>query len=546
MELHLSGNVGDRFAVWRVSGSLQRVGRSSRNEIAIADPTVSKEHAEITTREGRLFVRDLGSRNGTRVNGIEAREALALSPGDRLEVGHVLLAVTRDEPSRPVRLSDATVLGSSMRMRADQLLERRSTDAGRGSALVHLLAQAGQLLVLPRPLRETCDQILELAEKAVPASRYVLLLRRDEGDPVQMAGRFGRGGADRPLALSRSIVQKVFDECTSVLTADAAEDARFKAQESIVLNMVHSAMAVPLFDNASVLGLIYVDSQDPRIVFREEQLEVLTLLANMAAVKITNARLLEAEEVRMRMTHDLATAAGIQRGLLQTHFPEVPGYALDAHLETCFEVGGDLYDFRLRDDGTLQFVIADVSGKGMSAALVMSSFLAAARVLYDTCDDPGAFATRIGSIVHGSTDASRFVTGIVGRLNPATGEVRYVNAGHPAAYVAGGGAVRELPSNGIPFGVLPAFAYTAATATLAPGEMLALFSDGIPEAQRGDEFFDEERLRDTLSELCGAPVIGDVRSGLLERVDAFLAGAPRTDDVTLMLIRREKQGAAPG
>src|SRR6185436_14897829 len=301
-------------------------------------------------------------------------------------------------------------------------------------------------------------------------------------------------------------------------------------QESIVLQAVHSAMAVPLFDNTSVLGLLYVDSQDPRIVFREEQLEIMTLLANMAAVKITNARLLEAEQVRARMTQELATAAGIQRGLLHTSTPTLPGYAVDAHLETCFEVGGDLYDFRTRDDGSLIFAIADVSGKGMGAALVMSSFLASARVLYDSYEDPGLLASRLGGILHGTTDASRFVTGIVGSLDAATGRVRYVNAGHPAAYVVGKAGIRELPSNGIPFGVLPSFQYSTAVDELAPGELLALFSDGIPEAQNGDDFFDEERLRDALVEFAAAPAITEVRAGVLERVDRFLSGSPRTDD----------------
>lgn len=539
MELHLSGNVGDRFAVWRVSGAHQRVGRSSRNEIPIADPTVSKEHAEITSRDGRFYVRDLGSRNGTRVNGVEAREPLPLTPGDRVEIGHVLLAVTKEEPSRPVRFSDATVLGSSMRLRADQLLERRSTDAGKGAAMIHLLAQAGQLLVLPRPLGETCDQILELTQRAVPASRYVLLLRRDDGEPVQMAGRMERGAADRPLALSKAIVKTVFDECASVLTGDAAQDPRFKAQESIVANSVHSAMAVPLFDNTRVLGLIYVDSQDPRIVFREEQLEILTLLANMAAVKITNARLLEAEQVRARMAHDLATAAGIQRGLLPARFPAVPGYTLEAHLETCYEVGGDLYDLRALPDGRLLFALGDVSGKGMGAALVMSSFLASARVLYETCRDPGELATRLGALLHETTDDSRYVTGIIGCLDPAGGRVHYVNAGHPSALIVGPGGVRELESNGVAFGVLPGFPYASATDRLERGELLVLFSDGIPEAQRGEEFFGDPETRAAFAELASRPSLPEIRAGVLERINRFLDGAPRSDDIALVMIRRD-------
>jgi serine phosphatase RsbU (regulator of sigma subunit) len=539
MTLYLSGNVGEQFHVWPLDQPTLGIGRSSRNAVQIADGTVSKEHAEITRRGDRYFLRDLASRNGTRVNGEDAKEPIALKPGDLVGIGHVSLRVTDAEPARKPRLSDATVLGSSLRIHVDQILDKRSRSGETSAKLVHLLADAGKLLVRPRPLKETCEEILIFVEKAIPASRHILLLQQESGgEPVQVAARFGGGRANQPLALSRSIMQKVLDECTSVVTGDAASDPRFQGQQSIVMQSVHSAMAVPLFDNERVLGLIYVDSHDLRIEFHEEQLELLTLLANMAAIKISNARLLEAEQAQARIAQELATATGIQRGLLPVEPPSVPGYELDAFLETCYEVGGDLYDFHVRADGSLVFLVGDVSGKGMGAALLMSSFLASARVLYDAVPEMGELATRLNSIIFRSTDPMHFVTGFVGRLDPATGTLTYVNAGHPPPCAVFGGVLRELDTTGVPFGMLESFPYVAASTDLRAGETLAVFSDGIPEARKGEEFFEDERTREVMVEAAPATRLEDVRDRVIRRVRDFVGEDPRSDDITLLLLRR--------
>ncbi len=539
MPLFLTGLVGDRQCMWALEGPLLGIGRSSRHPIHIPDATVSKDHAEITARAGQFYVRDLGSRNGTRVNGREAREPVLLEAGDQVEIGHVTLRVTGQEPRPRLRLNEQSILGTTLRLKAERILEQRVKTGKDPARLVHLLAEAGQLLVMPRPLKETCDELLQFVEKAVSASRYVLLLGQGaDAEPVQVAARTLGGRADRALSLSRSIMRTVLSECTSVLTRDTANDPRFQAQQSIVAQSVTSAMAVPLFDNEKVLGLIYVDSDDPTTSFDNDQLELLTLLANMAAVKITNARLLDADRERVRIAQELTTATQIQRGLLPEATPELVGYELDAYLETCTEVGGDLYDFHLRDDGQLVFIVGDVTGKGMGAALLMSSFLASARMLYDTCIDPAELSRRLGAMVHRSTDRRRFVTGFVGCLDPASGTLRYVNAGHPAPMLAREGSLRELESGGPPFGVLPEFPYAATATVLAPGEVLALFTDGIPEAQRGEELYDEERLRQALLEESGSADLASLRQHLLARVDEFLAGANRTDDITLVLVRR--------
>jgi serine phosphatase RsbU (regulator of sigma subunit) len=542
MELVLTGMVGGENRRFALSGPLARAGRSSANAVQLLDGTVSKEHAEFRLDAGRWTVRDLGSRNGTRVNGVDATQALAVGPGDAIEVGHVVLRVTGgEEAAGETRFSDSRGLGSSIKLRVSDVLQRPTT-SGDSGRIMHLLAEAGQLLVLPRPLRETCEELLGFVQKAVPASRLVLLLRPSPGEqPVPMASRRtgGRPGADRePLALSQTILRTVLEENTAVITRDTLNDPRFMGHQSIIAQAIHGAMAVPLFDNQSVLGILYVDTSDPRVEYNEEHLELLTLLGNMAAVKITNARLLEAEAARARMAQELATATRIQQALLPTAPTDAPGWQFHARLETCFEVGGDLYDFHTREDGIRVVMLGDVSGKGMGAALLMSSVLSSARVLYDTCDDPLALVQRLNKVTYRSSDRGSFVTLFVGYLDPVTGRLRYVNAGHPEAEIVGGAATRSLAATGVPVGMLPDFPWTADEITLERGETMAVFSDGIPEAQHGAEFFEFERLRSSLVELASEPDLARVADGMIERIDAFAAGEHRADDVTLLLLRR--------
>ncbi len=543
MPLCLTTTLAGRPLSWPLDGASLTLGRSSRNSVQLPDGTVSKEHAEIVLEAGAWRVRDLGSRNGTRVNGAEARGPTPLREGDVIEVGSVVLRVAAREES-PARLSPGSDITSSVRLRAQDFLGRPGT-ARAAPDLVHLLAEAGRVLVLPRPLKETCEEILAFVERAIPASRLVVLLREAPGaEPVQMAARYRGGGAREPLQLSRSILATVLDECTAVVISDARQDPRYRGQLSIVAQAIHSALAVPLFDNQRVLGLLYADTMDPSAAYGQEQLEIMTLLGNMAAVKITNARLLEAEQARLRMAHELATAARIQRGLLPAAPPAVEGWGIEGHLETCHEVGGDLYDVYLRPDGSLLVLAGDVTGKGMGAALLMSSFLASARVLYDTCPEPGALATRLGALVARSAEPGRFVTGFAGLLDPRTGELRYVNAGHPPPCLVRDGALRRLESTGVPFGVLEGVVYEPALARIEPGEMLALYSDGIPEARHGAEFFDDARLERALLEAAELPDLAEARGHVMARVAEFVAGAPRSDDLTLLLLRRARAAAA--
>jgi len=537
MILKLSTTLNGETRTWSVEELPVRIGRSSSNFVQVLDSSVSREHAELARDGARITVRDLGSRNGTRVNGQDAASPVEVKPGDTIEVGHVLLRASAEDAG--TQWSSSPGHASSLRIKVADVLQRPTADARDPNKLVRLLAEAGQMLVLPRPLRETCEEILRLVERAVPANRLIILLRGRDGETLeQVAARTRGASAKDPLALSQTIVKIVLGENTSVITADAMNDPRFASAQSVVGNLIHSAMAVPLYDNARVLGILYADSANPTVLYGAEQLELLTLLANMAAVKISNARLLEAEQARQRLALELSTATRIQQNLLPEAPADVPGWSLQAVLQTCYEVGGDLYDFYRREDGQLVFLVGDVSGKGMGAALLMSSALSSSRVLYEAFDDPLRLVVRLNEVVYRSTDARNFITLFLGYLDPATGRLRYVNCGHPEPLLVCDQALRSLEATGVPIGMMSSFPWTMGETVVEPGETMAVFSDGIPEAQRGEEFFDTERVEQAMRELAGEPDLARVGEGLIARIDDFAGGEHRSDDVTLVLLRR--------
>jgi serine phosphatase RsbU (regulator of sigma subunit) len=547
MPLRITATLNGEPRHWALEHSPTRLGRASGNAIQLLDSTVSKEHAEFALAGERWTIRDLGSRNGTRVNGRDAHAPVPLVAGDRVEVGHVLLSISDTPRDDVTRFSTSEHVGSSLKLKASDVLQRPTggTDGGR---VLRLLVEAGQMLVVQRSLEETCQAILGLVETALPASRLVILLR--DGGPAaspgpdglrQVAARYRGGRAEEPLALSKTILNSVLAENASVITSDAANDPRFLSQKSIIAHPIHSAMAVPLFDNNQVLGILYVDSSDPLVTYGQRELELLTLLGNMAAVKITNLRLNEAELVRQRLAHELATATRLQQHMLGEP-PPLPGWLCHARIETCYEVGGDLYDVHLREDGTVVLLVGDVSGKGTSAALLMMSTLSAARVLYDLSSGPLEFVRRLNASVFRSSDERSFVTLFVGWLDPESGQLRYVNAGHPEPHLVRRGALRTLESTGGFVGISPDSAWTEGEVVVQDGETLAVYSDGIPDAQRdpslGDEFFDFERLAAALREAEGERGLAAMADHVIRSIDAFAAGEHRADDVTLLLLRR--------
>jgi len=340
------------------------------------------------------------------------------------------------------------------------------------------------------------------------------------------------------------MVQTVITERASLLVHDAQADQRFQAQASVILGKIRSALVAPLFDNTRVIGVLYVDSTEFTQPYHKDHLRHLALLANILAVKITNARLLDMQREKDRMQQEMETARRIQRDLLPHALEAPPGYELCARLEPSTEVGGDLYDVLPLPNGSFAFVLGDVVGHGVGAALLMANALAGVRSLAELCLDPLDLVKRLDAQMYRSTDAMSYCTMFVGILDAKRHRLHYVNAGHePPVIVVPNGATQHLASTGPPVGLLPGAEFETGSVEIPPGGLLAAWSDGIPEAHivredaQPDMFGDHESVPSILASLQDR-AIDTIPNEIFARVDSFLDGNGAPDDRTLLLLRR--------
>lgn len=276
--------------------------------------------------------------------------------------------------------------------------------------------------------------------------------------------------------------------------------------------------------------------------FGDADLRFLDAISDHMAIAMENATLhLELVE-KQRMARELQLGREIQGRLLPTPPSDMAGVELSATNIPCYEVGGDYYDFLELPDGDLGVVIADVSGKGVSAALIMSSMQAALRVAAPIESDLARLVARLNALIFRSASGRKYVTAFIARYTPATGLLRYVNAGHnpPMIVTADEDSPRltHLASTGKPIGILPDSPFEEVTVKLARGSALFLYTDGLNEAENADEEqFGNERLRDLVQSLDRSSA-AEMASGVLAAVTAFEAGAPATDDKTIVVVRR--------
>jgi serine phosphatase RsbU (regulator of sigma subunit) len=298
-------------------------------------------------------------------------------------------------------------------------------------------------------------------------------------------------------------------------------------------------MAAPLQTKDDVIGLIYVDSPSLVREFTSEDLSMLTVLANVAAIRIEHARLVEVEQAKVILAKDLEQAAQIQQALLPTQAPKVPGVALAGHNAACRTVGGDYYDFIPYPNGKVAIALGDVSGKAMPAALLMTSLHARVRVLAEDPPEVAEMMNRLNRATAANCPSNRFVSFFFSVFDPATGILTYANAGHnPPMIVRSQGHIDLLEGGGLLMGILPSARYEAYTAQLNPGDSLLLYSDGVTEATNAaGEEFEEERLGRVL-QANAAKGPNEIVEAVTRAVHEFSAGAPVADDLTLVVAKR--------
>ena len=339
--------------------------------------------------------------------------------------------------------------------------------------------------------------------------------------------------------ISTAVRDRVLREKTSMLVRNAQLDDAFKERLSIVEQKVHTMMAVPLQTTAEIIGLLYVDSPFILREFTADDLSLLTVMANVAAIRIETARLLEIEEAERILKRDLSQAAEIQGRMLPDKAPAVAGADLAGFNAPCRTVGGDYYDFFPYADGRVGLALGDVSGKGMPASLMMMALHARVQVLAEDPSSLASFMTRLNKATCANCPSNRFITFFFCVLDASTGALGFANAGHnPPIVIRASGEAELLEGGGPVLGVLPIAPYGEMHAQLERGDMLVLYSDGVTEATNlAYEQFEEERFIDVLKRHRAGPAAGVVQA-VVNSLAEFTAGAPQADDITLVVAKR--------
>ena len=541
LKVRLPDGSARAFALQREAITL---GRSSTCTLHFPeDLDLSRHHLRLEPADHGWVVEDLKSKNGTRVNGEIIEGPRLLKSGDLVEAGRLIIEFLDEAAVRPTQLvfeDDSTASHSltTVVTRLAEILDDTQTgpEPLSGAARVRALVHAGRELAGHRPLDELFNLILDLALDSSGCTRGMLVTKEDD----EMVIRAARGDKFR---LSTGVRDRVLEQKESLLVLDAQLDEKLKMRMSIVEGQVRSMMAVPLQTSERVIGLIYVDSPKTVKALTRDDLSLLTVLANVAAIRIEHQRLTEVEHAEQLLAREMQQAAEIQRRLLPATVPKIPGLDLAGFNVPCHTVGGDYYDFFAMEDGRVMAVVGDVAGKGMPAALLMANLQARVQILSEDCQDVSCMVTKLNRAITLHCPTNRFITFFSCTVEPQTGRIAYSNAGHnPPLLARASGNTDVLTDGGLILGIQPSARYAEYRGQLGKGDVLLLYSDGVtdtfsPGPEEEAEEFGIKRLGAVLQIHREKPAQEIIRA-IRDAVSEFAGGNPVADDVTLLVIRR--------
>jgi serine phosphatase RsbU (regulator of sigma subunit)/pSer/pThr/pTyr-binding forkhead associated (FHA) protein len=542
------------------------IGRHPDCEIAVMDSgRVSRRHAQIVRRGDAHYIKDLGSRNGTFLNGRKIDDQLhRLKDGDRIKVCDLDFVFHTKEPSGESKRPTVTASSEPVPILIDDevtddssstILSKLDVSSGsevgfhlttslqsRLDALIEITRSLGKALALDQVLPQVLNSLFKIF---LQADRGFIVLQTEDGDLVPRWTTARKAVHDETIRISRTIVRRVMESKEAILSHDVTKDDRIDMSQSIAELRIRSMMCAPLMDSeGTALGVIQVDTLDQRKRFQPEDLEVLVSVAVQAGIAIDNAQLHENALRQKEIEQDLELANEVQRAFLPKRHPELDGYQFFDYYHPANHVGGDYYDYVTLPDGRTAVVVADVVGHGIAAAMMMAKVSAEAKYCLASESDPATAITRLNDRIS-SMQIERFTTVIMVVLDPNKHEVTIVNAGHMAPIWRRADATIEEPGNdlsGLPVGIMRGLKYGQKTIQLGPGEMLALYTDGINEAMNPagkqytiDKLRTHLRKADTDVKLLGKAIIGDV----LDHVGS----GPQADDMCLVILHRLSDGS---
>lgn len=548
---------------------LMVVGRDETTcQIVIPHHAVSRKHAQISrTGDGKYYIEDLKSRNKTYVN---SKEVLAptrqlLKPDDRIKICDFLFRFHDERAVKPKELprhmqKDAgsdeedesgmtTIEATQGKGSAQQFLESAPSDRLR--ALLDISTNLSRALDLDPLLNQIADTLFSVFKQA---DRCFVLILDEAGRPAPKVMR-GRRPALDDTRFSRTVVKKAIDKMESYLSEDASSDASLGPAASIAEFKIRSVMCVPLANaEGRPIGAIQLDTQDRTKKFSQDDLSLLSIVANLAAVAIEKARLHEAVLSREKEQKEIELARKVQLGFLPQTLPDVAGYEFYSHYSPALTVGGDYYDFIALPGGRVAVVLGDVAGKGVPAALLVAKLSSEVRFCLLTEPKLAQAVSALNEQMIAGGLGDRFVTLAVLVIDPARHEVTVVNAGHmaPKWYRAATGELVDaisLEATGPPVGAAPGYPFEQVSFALATGDSVALFTDGVSDAMNpsgvmfSQEAVDRYLAPDESALAAEAQRPKRVGERLVAAVRTHANGRPQNDDIAVVAFGRLEAGA---
>jgi len=504
------------------------VGRLPDRDLILEDVHVSRRHAEIIYDNGGFYVVDMQSRHGTFVNGIRV-DRQRLSRHDLIHFGSI------DGPRMQFGI-EANTSTSTIRDLLVQL--PAASNSGSGLEKLRWFLEAARRLNAVGAVDQILSCLVETTLDLTKVERGYFFLRDETGKLKLAAGRNNNGEAlTDDSTISRSALQQAMSSASEFIVTDTLKAENAVRSESMIMQSIRSIICIPLrsrriqaLDGKSgskndLLGVLYLDSRLHAGSLTQVDSEMLRSIASEAAALIDNAQLVIAEEQARRYREELDIAASIQQGLMAVQIPELPYAKVSAQSVPCKEIGGDFYDV-IVDEDHIYLVIADVSGKGVSAAILASTLQG---LIYSQLKAHHSLDT-VAALVNQyicTKNVGKYATLCILKLHK-TGKLDYINCGHPVPLVCDGQKVDQLHGSNLPVGMIDWAAFTAHATMLKPGTRVFLVTDGVTEAENAaGDFFGDARLQHAFGSNCNL-------DGVLEVLQSFCGTTPANDDCTML------------
>ncbi|MFN7736362.1 MAG: SpoIIE family protein phosphatase [Pirellula sp.] len=537
------------------------MGRHPECDIVLESGAVSRQHAKAIQAPDGYLIEDLGSRNGTFVNGKLISGATKLQNGDTIRICDIELEYCEESEASGLTVSAARATTNSNL--GIEFVEDEESDVGarsvtgkidvRGSqfgvqlaasaearlaAILEIMKSLGKAVSLEEVLPKVLDSLFAIF---IQADRGFIVLKDETGNIAPRWSKARRPDQEEKLRISRTVLREVMQSKEAIISLDAGSDSRFDGSQSVADFKIRSMIVAPLLDSeGESIGAIQIDTVQQKGGFEAKDLEILVGVANQAGIAIENAQLHERMVAQKLVEQDLELARQVQMAFLPRRSPEIPEYSFYQYYNPAQQIGGDYFDYLELDENRIVIALADVVGHGVAAAMFMAKLSAETRFAFASIDDPRKAMAQLNDRIT-ALEAERFITMSVIVLDKSTHKATIVIAGHmPPIMYTKDGVVTEPGSEigGPPLGIMSDIEFDSFELDLHPGESLTMYTDGIFEAPNSrHEQFSIERVRQHI-ELAK----GDVTKAgeeLISRVKQHIVGCEQEDDMCLVIVGRK-------